>query len=574
MIEPRYGVLQSLFADRVFRIPHYQRFYSWGNRQREDLFSDIKKLAGQKEDQHHFMATIVCHRTAETKSVGTSQYRIYDIVDGQQRMTTLIILLKCIELAMPAGSDDRNDLAKILVKRDGHLILLQTNNANEYLFNRFIREGEVPQRSEIYTHSDRNLARAIEDCQKFVGEWQQKQNIAALMSLVLHRLGFVVHDTEDNRAVYTVFEVLNSRGLDVDWLDKTKSVLMGVAFELAASPDAAAAGIQNLQSLWAEIYREIAKENVPGDEILRVTATLYYGPAAGKPRSSEDSLELLRKECNAFDKARQISERLLDVARKLVRLHGDVYLGPVTEILQCRLLAVAILCARGVNDRERQKLLQQWEGTTFRIFGLNSKDSRTKVGAYVRLAAQIMKEDIEMRTYNQIIGALRELGADYPIDSAVMEGLVGKDCYENPEKCRYILWLYEEHLARSAGAGATVDEHDRNAIWRRRASDSIEHIFPQNPNREPAWKDKMRRGRGKERPIEPNVGRIGNLLLLPIRLNQESKTRPFEEKKQIYARHHLRMIDEVCEKADWTLKQIEERETKIVEWAKTQWRDI
>src|SRR5439155_25447993 len=153
-----------------------QRFYSWGNRQREDLFSDIRKLAGQKEDQHHFMATLVCHKTAETKSVGASQYRIYDIVDGQQRMTTLIILLKCIELAMPQASDDRSDLAKILVKRDGHLILLQTNNANEYLFNRFIREGKIPDKSEIHIHSDRNLARAVDDCTKFVGEWQSKNN--------------------------------------------------------------------------------------------------------------------------------------------------------------------------------------------------------------------------------------------------------------------------------------------------------------------------------------------------------------------------------------------------------------
>lgn len=54
MIEPRYGVLKTLFADRVFRIPHYQRFYSWQNRQREDLFADIKKLATGVEDQHHF----------------------------------------------------------------------------------------------------------------------------------------------------------------------------------------------------------------------------------------------------------------------------------------------------------------------------------------------------------------------------------------------------------------------------------------------------------------------------------------------------------------------------------------
>ena len=43
MIEPRYGVLQTLFADRVFRIPHYQRFYSWQKRKREDLFNDLKK---------------------------------------------------------------------------------------------------------------------------------------------------------------------------------------------------------------------------------------------------------------------------------------------------------------------------------------------------------------------------------------------------------------------------------------------------------------------------------------------------------------------------------------------------
>ncbi len=225
MIEPRYGVLQTLFADRVFRIPHYQRFYSWQKRQRSDLFSDLEKLAKSREDQHHFMATIVCHRTAETKDIGAVQYRIYDVVDGQQRLTTLILLLKTIELTLPEGSEDRNDLAKTLVKRDGHLILLQTNNANEFNFNRFIREGIVPRKEEIVTHSDRNLANAIHECKSFVEFW--KPGILSLMRLVLHRLGFVVFDTEDSRVIYTVFEVLNSRGLAVDWLDKTKSILNG-----------------------------------------------------------------------------------------------------------------------------------------------------------------------------------------------------------------------------------------------------------------------------------------------------------------------------------------------------------
>src|SRR5271166_5515042 len=180
MIEPRYGVLQTLFADRVFRIPHYQRFYSWQKRQREDLFADIRKLATGSEDQHHFMATIVCHRTAETKDVGAAQYRVYDVVDGQQRLTTLILLLKSIELALPDASEDRTELAKTLVKRDGHLILLQTNNANEFNFNRFIREGLAPGAADIETYSDRNLANAIQDCGQFVQQWTASRDIISL----------------------------------------------------------------------------------------------------------------------------------------------------------------------------------------------------------------------------------------------------------------------------------------------------------------------------------------------------------------------------------------------------------
>ena len=69
------------------------------------------------------------------------------------------------------------------------------------------------------------------------------------MRLVLHRLGFVVYDTEDSRVVYTVFEVLNSRGLAVDWLDKAKSVLMGRMYELSTTSMAAEAEIHSLQGM-------------------------------------------------------------------------------------------------------------------------------------------------------------------------------------------------------------------------------------------------------------------------------------------------------------------------------------
>lgn len=573
MIEPRYGVLQTLFADRVFRIPHYQRFYSWQSRQREDLFNDLNKLAGGKEDQHHFMATIVCHKTSETKDVGAALYRVYDIVDGQQRLTTLILLLKCIELALDPESEDRRDLAKTLVKRDGHLILLQTNNANELNFNRFIREGRTPKDADIQTYSDRNLAAAIRECAQFVETWKASRDVLNLMRLVLHRLGFVVFDTEDSRLVYTVFEVLNSRGLAVDWLDKTKSVLMGRVYELAKSPEAMQAEIGALQNIWADIYREIAKEDIPGDEILRITATLYYGPGQGKPRSAEESLDLLKEKCKAFDQPRQISDRLLDVARKLVELYASPYLGPVTGILHARLLAVAIKSATGVTEPERARLLEQWERVTFRIFGLFDKDSRTKVGDYVRLAARIVSNDMDTRTYNQIMTALREIGKEYPFGEALEQELAKKDWYDHPEECRYVLWSYEEHLAKSLGVCATVDEKEKGRVWKLRAADSIEHVFPQN-HAAPAWQGKMRKAGG--RPEDPNahIGRIGNLLLLPEKVNKEAQDRAFDEKKKSYEQHNLRMIHKVCDLPDWTLAEIEVREKDILAWAKTRWSDL
>jgi hypothetical protein len=573
MIEPRYATLKTLFADRVFRIPQYQRFYSWQTRQREDLFSDLETLAERGGDNHHFMATIVCYRTGEVKPVGSTEYRVFDVVDGQQRMTTLILVLKSIELALDADSDERAELAKVIVKRDGNLVLLQSNNANERIFNAFLREGRRPTRAEILTHADRNLAEAIAQCAEFVQRWRERHgDLMSLLRLVQNRLGFVIYDTEESRTVYSIFEALNSRGLAVDWLDKCKSLLMGLAFELAGSDVAATSAIDTLQNIWGEIYRQIAHVSVAGHEILRVTATLYYGTWQGKPLSAEESLEMIRKDSDHPDKPRRIAERLLDVTRKLVALEENRFLGPNTRILHARILAVALESTDSLSEAELRRALDQWERVTFRIFGLYGRDSRTKVGEYVRLAAAIVAKRPGATGYGEIMAALRHLGRDYSIESAMEH--FSESWYDDPEATRYVLWRYEEHLARLTGRAATVDEQARQEIWRRRATDSIEHIFPQNPAPGGAWEGKMRRADSPAEDHRDHVDRLGNLILLPITLNIEAKRRRFSEKKTVYERHNLRMIREVLEKDDWTLAEIEEREQRLAEWARGEWDDL
>jgi hypothetical protein len=575
MIEPRYYTLQGLFADRVFRVPHYQRFYSWGTRQRDDLFGDLRKLAKRDDDNHHFMATIVCHRTKEVKEVGASEYRVYDVVDGQQRLTTLILILKCLELTLQPESKAARDLKNVLVKGDENIILLQTNNANEHIFNAFVREGCEPSRAELRTDADRNLSRAIRDCKDFVNDWIQEHGDAlSLLRLVQNRLGFVIFDTEDSRIVYSIFEVLNSRGLAVDWLDKCKSVLMGRAFELAKSPTAAEASIGGLQKRWGDVYLEIAKKAIPGEQILRVAATLRFGAWRGKPQPADDALEFFRSDCVAVDRPRKLTDILLDVARKLVSLETNRALEPVTDILHARILAVALMSTECLSESERKVCLEQWERVTFRVFGLCGRDSRTKVGEYVRLAAQVSNHAEGASRYSEIMESLRNLGAEFPIAEAVTAGLVAKNCYDSPPLCRYVLWRYEEHLARLAGKAATLDEDVRREIWRVRAEDTVEHIFPQNPEPGGAWDGKMRRGSGKAQALGEHVGRIGNLLLLPSGLNEEARRKGFQEKKHIYEKHNMRSVHEVTKKDDWTLREIEARESRIVEFARKAWADV
>lgn len=578
MIEPRYVTLQQLFGNRVFRIPQYQRFYSWRSKQREDLFGDLINLIHGDSDDQHFMATIVCHKTKEVKESGTTEYRVYDIVDGQQRLTTLIILLKCIQLRLSKEGREYKELADLLVKQDDNLLLLQTNNANQHIFNAFLHDGRKPKKEDIRTHADRNLLEAIRDCEEFVKEkWPEKRgNEISLLRIIKNRLGFVVFDTEDSRIVYKVFEVLNSRGLAVDWLDKCKSVLMGRAFELAKSPDAARSAIEALHALWGNVYSEIATIPLKGEEILRVFATLRYGPSKGKPQPAEEALENIRAECTTKEKPRQISEGLLDITKKLVALEKNSFLAPVSEVLHARILAVALEAADYLSDKERTKLLDEWERVTFRIFGLFDKDARVKVGDYIRLASAIHNRSKGASRYSEIMEALRELGKEYPIDEAVQEGLANKDSYgEDPDRCRYILWKYEEFLARQSGSNATVDEQARREIWSMRANDTIEHVFPQNPERGGAWDGKMRRSdRGREADSDENVNRIGNLVLLPFVLNEKARRRGFGDKKEIYTRHNLRQLREITRLKDWNLKQIESRERRIMKWAETQWCDL
>ncbi|WP_438312436.1 DUF262 domain-containing protein [Sporosarcina sp. FA9] len=238
-LTPKYLSFDDLLQKRLFEIPSYQRAYSWDTKQRKDLFNDIEKLHGTNDSDNrksHFMATVVCHNENRNEAFDTELYNVLNIVDGQQRITTLIILLKAVEKKFNKINHGNkynrsiNYIKDLLVKDDNkRLVLIQTNHSSSTILREYLIHGTYP--NEIKTHAAKALNSGFKDCESFVNEWCSKYEIIDLLILLRNDLYFILHILEDEATVYTVFEVLNSRGLAVDWLDKCKSMLMGIAFE-------------------------------------------------------------------------------------------------------------------------------------------------------------------------------------------------------------------------------------------------------------------------------------------------------------------------------------------------------
>lgn len=568
LIQPEYYSVNQLLNYKFFEIPNYQRTYSWTKKQRDDLFGDVEKIVKWKDkDRHHFMSTIVCLNQHESRNIGTDKYDKYYIVDGQQRITTLIILLKALSKALKNGIQEEKDehlkLESLLVKKDKRIILLQTNHDNQSIFYNYLNNGEIPKRKTAKTFTDRNMIDAFNESELFVKNWKSKYRLINLLEIIKNRLGFIFYVLNDAGSVYRVFEVLNSRGLVVDWLDKVKSSLMGVLYDKYHS-SASKTHIEHLHNKWISIYSKIGLADIEGHEIVRFSATLMNDGSGNKPMSAEEALDFFLNICNKnIENVFHIVDFIARVTERLKEIYINRRLKAVTDISQARLLAVAIKLSR-FDDKQKDTLIEEWERISFRIFGLFRKDSRTAVGDYVRLSKYVMSKEAK---FNKAIESLVEIGNKFPAKD-IFDNLFEKNCYEGwEEETRYFFFRYEEYLAKRSKS--SINEETWQQIWSDSPLKSIEHIFPKNPLPNwDFWKGKLGRGQSM---IEKNKHRLGNLMLLTPNINSSCGTLPFEEKKKIYKRQLLRMKDEIVNKSDWNIKNIITREKKLIKWAKDTW---
>jgi len=553
-LNPMHLKMSALLTGRLFRIPEYQRAYAWGPRQRSDLFRDI--LDAKRSGREHFMATIVA-LSRDACIIGADEFRTVEVVDGQQRVTTIVILLKAIEKAFNQEGQRQDkvgrELSELLVKDDKHsLVLLQTNHDSSSLFTDYIRYGTI-NTDQVTTAADMNVVNAAQECEAFVRDWTADKPLIELVVTIRTLLSVIYHEISDEATVYRVFEVLNSRGLDVKWIDKLKSQLMALIFE-HVNVGTRTEALKEMQETWKDIYRVLGLRGDLGDEALRFTGTWSLTARPNRILGQEDAAaELTRAAGIQVASIAAVARKLKAVVRAVHDLDMDNRLRAVTKISHARFVATAIIL-RKFEASVQTKLLGRWERVTFRIFGLGGADTRNKIGDYVRLGYRVFAGAI---TPEEIDEGLIALGKNYSID----ECIVGKDywsnCYDGwGEELRYILFRYEERLAESAGEHFNVGQW--NKIWSDEPARSIEHIQPQSSNVE-------------------YVHYLGNLTMLPPKVNSSLQDRPPTEKAGTYRSCGLmatRIVGQVLEDGVvWGEAAVSDRTARIEAFIRKEWAD-
>ena len=499
------------------------------------------------------MATIVCLRR-KTIPLGTDVYHQLDVVDGQQRLTTLILLLNAIKLSLDKTVEEHEKeykiLSQLLVKPQGNnLLLLQTNHDTTHHFSNYIRDGVVTTPGCGKTIADRQILIAIEECQDFVNSRANGHStLIDLYACIKNRLSFILYEISDEKSVYTVFEVLNSRGIEVSWFDRLKSILMENAFELEDSDSEQL--IKDLHTIWKDIYQEIGLRLGMSTEALRFAATLYRSRLPNRPLGERASVDEFRAIANDAENIRKAARWILNVTIACNKVVSNHRQNSVTRIAQARLLAAAIHLRNDISSKDRQDLLSRWEKVTFRIYGMFGKDARSEVGNYTRLAWQIIQENVSVE---DIHSEIENIGMHYPIDDAV-EQLRNANCYEGwQDELRYLMSRYEEYLTDVNGMNFENEQWER--IWEVSASKSIEHI------------------KAKSKASDDIKHRLGNLMMLPPNLNSKLQDKPTKEKFDAYRKTGLLAAIEVADNSQWTEREIDQRENIILEWAVEEWAD-
>lgn len=208
----------SIFKGNHFTIPKYQRKYSWTETETKALWNDINESIGNR--MNHFVGTL-CFK--ENKSVGLSTDTEYEVIDGQQRLTTIFLMLSVL-IEKISDKDIREQQREAFIGQDGKLKLLPQGIDGKFL-TKLVFDFNAIEKEKLTKRSQKLMYAAKEQFLSLAGGLTEGE-ITDWIIYVRDRIEVLVFNVENQAQAVKMFSIINDRGLPLRILDKTKSILM------------------------------------------------------------------------------------------------------------------------------------------------------------------------------------------------------------------------------------------------------------------------------------------------------------------------------------------------------------
>ncbi len=539
-----------------FVIPSYQRRYSWGGEQIEDLWNDVQNIEDKTQD--HFFGTVVF--MSRSTAQGATKY---DIVDGQQRITTISILLCAIRDHLKENFPE-DEIQNRIENIEGSLWLVDLDGERQGMR---LTLGNLDQDS--YTHlvegypdevENENIVDAYDFFRKRLNELEGLDAIKALHRKILRQLIYVSITVEQHSDAYQLFEAMNNRGLSLSPIDLMKNYLLMQASKRNHVDDG------RVEELWGQIIKNIDRLSgisSPGLTFFRQyfmsskqygvnekrTIKKLYEPTFTETVDGTDDIETLMEDIrNKSRLYRKLIEQRVDMLdssqntelNRLLRDTKTVSITPFTLFLRAFDETDDVRTLTRIIEKSTALMLRR------QICDRNTGPHDTM---FNHLAQEMFERGDPLAYMDEYLSSEDRFPSDEQF-----ERYFQRETFRKTDRTKYVLSkIEEEHF----GSGGKKVADSRYQVH-------IEHILPErySDSLVSLWLEEF--GITEDEHDEYRK-RIGNLTLLESDPNIRASNRTLSKKQEFYTEEEtdFEMTHELTGKSTWDVDEIQNRSERL-----------
>ena len=622
MSDSKLQSLSEIFNNRIFRIPDFQRGYSWEERQLDDFWEDLQNLHPNKI---HYIGLLTVEPINNSDIQNVEKWKddlwllkkgmtAYYVIDGQQRLTTLIILLH--EILRTFSEDEginfgsKSEWTERFLYRSFNQIYKsfvfgyeKDNPSDEFFKTRILEQESSAADKYPETLYTANLMFAKEYFAKKLKNLSRERK-EEIFDKAVNKLKFNYYEIDDSLDIYVTFETMNNRGKDLSHLELLKNRLIYLSTLLHESDDTKSRLRKDINETWKTVYEYLGKnkENPLDDDVFLFNHWIMYYTY---DRSQSDVYAdfLLKRKftaknvLNGLLTIKDIKDYIDSLAKcvkkwyYIYNIEQSDYSERIKEQIQkldrVGMGAFPPMIMAVFTKESREDLIWDFldacERFNFLVFAISHRSSNTQNSNIYRMTREYYMGDTDIVTITANIDFLTD-GEDenyyrgwFDLErfrNHIKELFLknDKDGFYSWNGLRYFLYEYELYLQNNANTKVRWEDFSK-----RSKEDTIEHIFPQSATSE-YWKEHFGHLKPSEKRLYLNS--LGNLLLLSRSKNSKLQNFDFERKKCLknkdgkdigYYNGSYSEI-EVSKQTEWTPEQIKERGLLMLQFMEDRWK--